>query len=282
MEAQKVVQPDLNKESPETGPFFSFPETPEFVKVLLDYFGVESLGEVGWSHRKNTLETLCPAIENPRVHLIEGDIRLVESTPVMSHGSPQPDEKHFPFKEWLRLILPPNGFIRKGIKSDFKEPEAVEPTLMLLQNLLPEMELDNPPLIFNADVLQGPGGPPSKFQPEAFINLCRHFFPETIISLGFTTVPGSSLYSEAMIKQIRDLALSSLPTTVALRVELVNGWAADSFIKAGIPLSLWSDQDVPLGDKWWQKNIPWIRSYKELAFMDFPDYPHTQFVTNDV
>ena len=73
-------------------------------------------------------------------------------------------------------------------------------------------------------------------------------------------------------KMLSFVSLFPLPM-VALRVELVRKDIVEKFIKQGVPLTLWSDQDSPLGEEWWRRNGEKIRRYSPVALMDFPDAP---------
>ena len=94
-----------------------------------------------------------------------------------------------------------------GIKLDFKDPDAVEPSLILLAasphwhndggyggaSLEEDSAGDStstspctPPVWLNADVLVGPGQKPTRFNPERFIRQCTAARPHDTLSLGWT------------------------------------------------------------------------------------------------
>jgi len=104
-----------------------------------------------------------------------------------------------------------------AIKLDFKDPDAVEPSLILLAaslhwrnasgpaSLEEEDDINDdddvdedegtrvastPPVWLNADVLVGPGRKPTRFDPERFIRQCAVARPDDTLSLGWTVERG--------------------------------------------------------------------------------------------
>jgi hypothetical protein len=109
-----------------------------------------------------------------------------------------------------------------AIKLDFKDPDAVEPSLILLAaslhwrsasgpaSLEEEVDINDddnnddgnvdedkgtrvastPPVWLNADILVGPGRKPTRFDPERFIRQCAVARPHDTLSLGWTVERG--------------------------------------------------------------------------------------------
>jgi len=229
--------------------------------ALLSYFKVKQLGEIAWVHRANTADLFQKALNDPKTHFFEGDIRLKNQTPVMAHDKVE-DENHFLLRDWIEQLVKAG----KGMKLDFKDPRAVEPAL----NLLKKFSFPSFLLILNADVLPGPKASASKFQPQEFIRTCRAFFPKAMLSLGFTATSRLSGYNPVKIEEMLKLTLSCQPATVALRVNLVSDKVTKGFLKHNIPLTFWGGPNAPLGKEWWQEHHERIFKYTSGAFMDFP------------
>ncbi len=190
------------------------------IQQLLDYFEINNPREVSWAHRINTLEELERETQNTSTMMIESDICYLPETEelVMAHyddwGSKdisydiwlasqsqlQNDEKLY-FYDWFEHIVAS----KKGVKLDYKSKEVILPTLKYIKN---HGDLQNTPIIFNADVLRGPGGREPDFDAEEFVGLIKEYFPEGILSLGFTTsFEQGAVYDHSSLQHIRALAI---------------------------------------------------------------------------
>lgn len=89
------------------------------------------------------------------------------------------------------------------IKFDFKDPDAVAPTCDYIDELWPAEGRSQHMLWFNADIITGPGGKRSRFDPTGFANSVASRFPRATLSLGWT-VDGSKVcsYTAEMIDQM--------------------------------------------------------------------------------
>ena len=113
--------------------------------------------------------------------------------------------------QWLSLVLqltPPTSTstppARPAIlKLDFKSLHAVAPTLTVLTDKLnspvphsskplASSATVNSLLWLNADILQGPNGPPSSIDPTAFLSQCQQWQPSAVLSIGWTTAAPSA------------------------------------------------------------------------------------------
>jgi len=73
--------------------------------------------------------------------------------------------------------------LAKGIKLDFKEMDVVEPALVIIQSRRPDV-----PLWLNADIIAGPVNALSEpLDAQLFLGLCRRYFPDAVLSVGWTT-----------------------------------------------------------------------------------------------
>ena len=74
---------------------------------------------------------------------------------------------------------------KKGIKLDFKQLEAVEPSLTLLARLISSHPPDQlVPVWLNADILALPGSP-SPVDPDRFLDLCQTYLPRYVFMFQF-------------------------------------------------------------------------------------------------
>lgn len=140
--------------------------------------------EVRWAHAANGEAQLLRALADDTITMIEADIMFRplasqtvgegdradepakggEGVSVMAHPPTIPPDA-MTFESWLDRVLAHNngapgskdtaGHTKKGIKLDFKSPEAVEPCLSLL--LARRAAIHLPEVWLNADILQGPG-----------------------------------------------------------------------------------------------------------------------------
>lgn len=236
---------------------------------LFDFVRISVPGEIRWAHRVNTLFSLKRALDlasKGKIHCLEGDVWLNQrGIPVMTHNAPNQKEEYLSLREWIKRA----SIHRVGLKLDFKTRQAVEPSLFVLK----ELSVDPKQIILNADILRGPGGTKPSFEPKQFLFQCRNFSPQTLLSIGFTTVPYSSSFSEDMIEYALSLALDFSPATVCLRVEKVTDRIMKKLQENKILVTLWSDQDNPLTPKKWKEIIPLLQQYRTCALMDFPDFP---------
>lgn len=189
-------------------------ERPPQIRDLVNYFGVNTPKEVGWAHRVNIREDLEKEIQNPSTMMIEVDVHYLPDTKeiVMIHydwgfedvpyniwltqAAQLPKEDKLYFNEWIESIIAS----KKGAKLDYKNHESVPISLEYIKGF---GDLQNTPLIFNADVLRGPGGRVPHFNAHEFIELINTYFPDSIISLGFTTsYKQDADYSHDLLQQI--------------------------------------------------------------------------------
>lgn len=161
----------------------------------ISFFGVKRPWDIKWAHAVNNLERLEQCCKSPEIMMIEGDISLRGENIVMARNLSQ--KADISFDTWIEKI----AISRKGAKLDFKDPAAVSYCLRKLQNL----DLENP-IFFNADILQGPGGQTSKFEPIKFIDFCKKHYPKGTISIGWTTrCLLNAKYTKDMIYQMIEI-----------------------------------------------------------------------------
>lgn len=230
----------------------------KLVRYMEKEFDILLPGDVRWSHAVNSLEKLERMAKNPVVHIIESDIREnARGEPVCAH--PPETESDLSYRELLTRM---KGS-KKGLKLDFKDPSILETCLKFLK----QMDLAQPVLL-NADILQGNGANPSKFDPQQFLALCMEYCPEGILSVGWTTNTTDGYARENIEEMVRLLA-GRQHITFPIRACLIEkSW--DSLtellnIDPTYTLSIWNNEPV--------ENAAWIRKHTnpQRCFYDFID-----------
>jgi hypothetical protein len=133
-----------------------------------------------WSHSTNSLSKLFIALEDSNITAVEADILIGHVADQSGNSSPSTDEpimahpphtqcdlssRHFLDLVTSSLVNLRNGRrLRKHIKLDIKEMDAVELTLLALKNLAPIDSINGPDdsekrqtVFLNADIFLGPG-----------------------------------------------------------------------------------------------------------------------------
>jgi glycerophosphoryl diester phosphodiesterase len=232
------------------------------MRELMPYIERESgilvPGEVIWSHAVNSLEKLHRIVADKKIHIVESDIRVNKAgEPVCVH--PPETESDLSFVQLLEIMK----LSEKGLKLDFKDPEIVEVCLKLLKgaNLAQ-------PILLNADILQGQGANPSKFNAQEFLDICDKEYPDGMLSVGWTTntIDG---YTRENVEEMVALIAGRKNVTFPVRACLLEkSW--DSLtellnIDETYTLSIWNNEDVT--------NAEWIRRHTnpQRCFYDFID-----------
>ena len=201
------------------------------------------LCDVRWSHATNSVAELERATNADRpVDFVEADI-LLDSTsgvPVMAHPPATTSDLSFEafVDRFVELALEPRGR-PIGLKLDFKDPRAVEQCLGILSAALALAgSAWRHPIWLNADIFTGPGGNPTIFKADVFLQQCQSAaLPNAALSLGWTT--GWSLwiclgmhgYTTAHVDEALR-ALAKLPRPMAVT------WAVRSGIIRQTPVAL--------------------------------------------
>ncbi|XP_007519180.1 protein FAM151B [Erinaceus europaeus] len=194
---------------------------------ILEYFlrnnliATEDGALITWYHAANCKAHLDEALKSP-AHMIEADVLLPSDgsehvQPIMAH--PPETSSDLTLQEWLGAVLQSN----KGIKLDFKSLAAVQPSMMLLENVKPQLKR---PVWINADVLPGPDGTSRAVAAKPFIDTVTSFFPDVTFSLGWTTgwhpEKVNDGYSWTMVKEMEHICGElSQPVTFPVRAALV-------------------------------------------------------------
>jgi hypothetical protein len=205
---------------------------------------------IHWSHRipgercvlrhaVNSQQALARFIASD-ANLAEGDVLLgaldpagETDQPIMAH--PPATRSDLSFDHWVAAAVS-HGH---ALKVDLKAPAVIEPAL----GILDARRFDGDRLIFNADVIVGPGGEPPLFGLD-HLRRCREAFPGAALSLGCTTGPRGGPYREETVQRLIEAARELGPlVTVALRAEAV--LADDQVLHrigaAGLHVSIWNE-----------------------------------------
>ncbi|KAL3862408.1 hypothetical protein ACJMK2_008376 [Sinanodonta woodiana] len=215
----------------------------------IDFFDLQDASRIIWSHATNTKEKMRDALQGLTM-MIEADILLqgqgtVNQTnvPVMSH--PPSVYSDLTFEEWIDTILPIKS---KGVKLDFKSLGAVEPALSILNRRRSSV---NCPVWINADILQGPNGPPVIMKADDFLGNCLKLFPEATLSLGWTTGAKKEnetpVYTREQVTQMHEICKNlNQPVTFPVRAAFVrDSWEHFDWLlqqSRGYTLTVWTSE----------------------------------------
>lgn len=194
---------------------------------ILEYFlrnnqiTTEDGAQIIWYHAANHKMQVNEALRST-AHMIEADVilpseRSEHGQPIMAH--PPEINSDNTLQEWLAEVIKSN----KGIKLDFKSLAAVEPSMMLLENVKRYLKR---PVWINADVLPGPNGNSRVVDAKPFIDTVTSFFPDVTFSLGWTTgwhpEKVNEGYSWTMVKEMEYICNElNQPVTFPVRAALV-------------------------------------------------------------
>ncbi|XP_035876364.1 protein FAM151B isoform X2 [Phyllostomus discolor] len=194
---------------------------------ILQYFlrnnqiTTEDGAQITWYHAANHKAQLKEALKST-AHMIEADVLLASNgsdhgQPIMAH--PPESSSDNTLQEWLTEVVKSN----KGIKLDFKSLAAVEPSMVLLENVKRHLRR---PMWINADILPGPNGNSRVVDAKPFIDTVTSFFPDVTFSLGWTTgwhpEKVNEGYTWTMVKEMECICSElNQPVTFPVRAALV-------------------------------------------------------------
>ncbi|KFM72756.1 Protein FAM151B, partial [Stegodyphus mimosarum] len=101
--------------------------------------------------------------------------------PIMAH--PPNTTSDLSLDTWLDIVIARRT--GKGVKLDFKSIETLKPSMKLLESHAQKLNFS---LWLNADILSGPiNSTTPPLPPDIFLSLCHQYFPNAVLSLGWTT-----------------------------------------------------------------------------------------------
>ncbi len=208
--------------------------------------------EVNHCHFTNTPSELEHGLRGG-YNFVEGDIRFEGAIrrcglerwrePIMAHD-PQ-DVQGLTFGEWLDVVQPSG----RGIKMDIKQAAALPEILQELK----ERQIPDDMLIFNGDVVTGPGAPARlkwgahQLQDMTMdmddLRAIRREHPQAMLSLGAYTgrQPEGTTYSDKTLNHLSQMADElGGPVSFPLRAEFVTQGTVDKLKPHGL-VSVWND-----------------------------------------
>lgn len=195
------------------------------MKNVCAFFNVSHAHHLQWIHDVHDAVALRKACNNNQVMLATGTVDLTtDGQVVMQHPHAAVADNVTPwgtlaFSEWLNSL----DVYRKGAKIRFASPATVQPALDVVNEIEPEV-----PLIFHADVLHMLDN--DGFEPDSFVRLCQHMWPQGVISIGWGLKKGQDedgRIEQVLIDQMADLLLSrlgGLAYTIEFQAGYTSGW----------------------------------------------------------
>jgi hypothetical protein len=223
------------------------------ISYLREHYHINKLGDVTWAHAVNSQVRLKHFLHDPETMMLEADICISPRGDAIA-AHPPANDSDLSFDELLEGV----ASSRQGIKLDFKDAEIVIPCLTRLSQL----DLSQPVLL-NADIFQGSGGSRPKFSAVGFLALCQKFYPQGIVSLGWTTTSGpNAAYTGAQIEEALELCRDVQQATFAVRASLLTAsWqhVARLLQSEGYSLTIWNAEPVE------QEFLAWMRENTDPA-----------------
>ncbi|KAF2360439.1 Protein of unknown function DUF2181 [Trinorchestia longiramus] len=253
----------------------------------------DDLSLVTWSHATNSYELLESALSNSTIMMIEADISMghiqgnlsTPPLPIMAHPPHLTSDLSFAMFLDEVLLAIEQGDVKKGIKLDFKDIEAVRDCLDLLAETRDRI---NFPVWLNADIISGPVDAPGQpIDPDTFLPLCVEFFPEGTLSLGWKTRythanDSEARYTTQQVKAMTDAIERNFvtqPITFAVRAAFVElsldilSWLLDAVPDS--TLTIWSSESDVYNIEalvWLQENVG-----ASVVYYDLPTDQRRQF-----
>ena len=249
---------------------------------VLKFFDLTDGLELSWAHAVNSQLKLKEALSGKSM-MLEADILLCpeDGTPIMAH--PPNTDSDLSLTQFLEKTVGSS----KGLKLDFKETAAVEPSLKILTDQITEQHGATIPIWLNADILHGPCHRDcnDSVDPKVFLSLCAKYFPSVTLSVGWTTGNHISTenggYDWHLVWPMKEL-LSNLtqPITFPIRANLIGNSIEQLIWLLGLSdeytLTIWSGNfDTPN-----MKDLATLRnrvSDKTRIFYDLPLDQETKF-----
>ena len=248
---------------------------------LLAYFGISDGINMKWAHAVNSKAKLSKSLFDTAIMFLEADVLMdpIAGVPIMAH--PPDNTSDINLRQWLQEVFSFHPV--KGIKLDFKQLQAVKPSLEILKDFVKNQTKSNkssPPILLNADIISGPNNPHKvPVNATEFLQLSRTYCPDGVLSPGWTTSFPSNAseregYSWAMITnmtQVLDDLKIEQPVTFPVRTSLVAKskeqiiWLLER--KRTYSLTLWHSS-VDVYDI---KSVQFLRKYPDKVYYDIPD-----------
>eukprot|EP00794_Sanderia_malayensis_P016560 gene16560-18237_t len=205
--------------------------SPTSNNSLLEFFNLTDGKDLKFAHAVNSQDKLRTALDDPTIFILEADVVMdaLKKIPIMAHPPAVSSDLtlHMFLNETFLKKDP-----QKGIKLDFKQLEAIQPSLEILKNVKNASKLQGRkpfPILLNADILTGPNQPASTpVNATKFIELCMAYGSNEILSPGWTTKadnsPTAKGYSWEMVREMQSVIKDvTQEVTFPVRASLVAG-----------------------------------------------------------
>ena len=158
----------------------------EYRSRMLEFFSLTDGIDLKFAHAVNSRSKLNKALTDPDIMVLEADILIdpLHNIPIMAH--PPANSSDLTLVQFLASVF---GYTSlKGVKLDFKQIAVVEPSLQILEESKGNHSGRLPPIILNADILEGPENPSSvPVDAQKFLALCQKYDRTSMLSPGWTT-----------------------------------------------------------------------------------------------
>jgi hypothetical protein len=236
--------------------------TIDYMEQFMNYyhrvFGIETLSQITFAQAINDQARLQAALADPDAMIIDSDITKGPHGHAVCAHWPLIDSD-LSFDDLLLSVQRSH----KGLKLDFKDSGIVADCLIKLNRA----ELSQP-VILNADILSLEGSPPPDFDGKAFLETCRTFCPEGLISVGWRTEDNYNYpYTDKDIVAMLELVKNVRPIVFPIRTSLLpHSWPqlARLIDSNDTLLLLWSSTPVPANlQAWIVDHIPPNNMFRE-------------------
>lgn len=195
------------------------------MQSICAYFGLDDPTQLSWAHGVNSKNYLQECCADEGLHMVEGDVHFAaeDALPCMAHA--WQDIADMDVASWAAMAATAG----KGIKLDFADAAAVEPTLAALQRLkltVPVMLHANVFTLLPMDAASREEG----LEPEQFVRLCQEYVPHAVLSLGWSLkreADSDGRMEEMLIHQMADMSMKRLgPVSygIEIRAGYTSGW----------------------------------------------------------
>ena len=247
-------------------------ETSGSKNAILNFYKIQDGIQVTWAHAVNNRKYVEDSLKDEKIMYLEADvfIGLINKTPIMAH--PPKTTSDITLQEWLHLVFQS----KKGAKLDFKETNALEPSMKLVKEAYKDFPNYKPPLILNADILVGPNANGSI--PVNSTICLKNFvqFEDAILSLGWKTGftgNDSKGYGWDDVRTMHAiLGHVSQDVTFPVRASLVEKskeqliWLLNQN-KKRYSLTVWTSSK----DTYQVESLAFTREFKNAVFFDLPE-----------
>lgn len=218
------------------------------MQSVCSHFNVAESSDLAWAHGVNNRQYLLQCCADKTLHLVEGDVHFAAEDALPCVANAWQDIADLDIEAWVEAL----NTAGKGMKLDFADASAVEPTLAVLQRLKPSV-----PVILHANVfsllpLTGEN-PRDGLEPEQFVRLCQQYCPQAVLSLGWSLrreADADGRTEEMLIHQMADMTLKRLGP-VAYGIEIRAGYTSNVERGAALifdPLPIQPGASITAGD----------------------------------